>query len=91
MQHGQKVHTQPIELLKKTGNNILNIPDGHICCGSAGTYNIMQTDIAKRLLEQKVQKLSKKAENGFLAITLSPDCEMSSFFVTSDNFCIHKQ
>ena len=42
-------------------------------------------------LEQKVQKLSKKAENGFLAITLSPDCEMSSYFVASDNFCIHKQ
>ena len=34
-------------------------------------------------LEQKVQKLSKKAENGFLAITLSPDCEMSSYLVTS--------
>ena len=42
-------------------------------------------------LEQKVKKLSKKAENGFLAITLSPDCEMRSYFVTSDNFCIHKQ
>ena len=42
-------------------------------------------------LEQKVQKLSKKAENGFLAITLSPDCEMRSYFVTCDNFCIHKQ
>ena len=42
-------------------------------------------------LKQKVQKLSKKAENGFLAITPSPDCEMSSYFVTSDNFCIHKQ
>ena len=42
-------------------------------------------------LEQKVQKLSKKAENGFLAITLSPDCEMSSYLVTRDNFCIHKQ
>ena len=42
-------------------------------------------------LEQKVQKLSKKAENGFLAITLSPDGEMSSYVVTSDNFCIHKQ
>ena len=43
-------------------------------------------------LEQKVQKLSKKAENGFLAITQRvPDCEMSSYFVTSNNFCIHKQ
>ena len=42
-------------------------------------------------LEQKVQKLFKKAENGFLAVTLSPDCEMSSYFVTSDNFCIHEQ
>ena len=40
MQHGQKVHKQPMDLLDKTGNKILNIPDGHICCGSAGTYNI---------------------------------------------------
>ncbi len=59
MQHGQKVHSQPIDLLKKTGNTVLNIPDGHICCGSAGTYNILHTDIANELLKQKVENINK--------------------------------
>ena len=57
MQHGQKVHTQPIELLSKTKNDIMEIPEGHICCGSAGTYNILQSDIAKKLLEDKVKNI----------------------------------
>ena len=43
MQHGQKVHQQPIDLLKKQGILVLEIPDGHLCCGSAGTYNIVTT------------------------------------------------
>ena len=59
MQHGQKVHKQPMDLLEKTGNKILNIPDGHICCGSAGTYNILQSDIAEKLLKQKVENINK--------------------------------
>ena len=59
MQHGQKVHNQPIDLLTKTGNTILNIPDGHICCGSAGTYNLLQSDIAKKLLKNKISNINK--------------------------------
>ena len=59
MQHGQKVHKQPIDLIKKTGNTVLDIPDGHICCGSAGTYNILHTGIAKQLLKQKVDNINK--------------------------------
>ena len=57
MQHGQKVHTQPIELLSKTKNDIMEIPEGHNCCGSAGTYNILQSEIAKKLLEDKVKNI----------------------------------
>jgi glycolate oxidase iron-sulfur subunit len=57
MQHGQKVHTQPISLLEKTKNEILEIPEGHICCGSAGTYNILQSKIAKQLLTKKVNNI----------------------------------
>ena len=57
MQHGQKVHSQPMELLSKTGNEILEIPDGHICCGSAGTYNLLQTDIASKLLTNKINNI----------------------------------
>ena len=57
MQHGQKVHSQPIALLEKTNNEILEIPEGHICCGSAGTYNILQSEIAKQLLTKKVDNI----------------------------------
>ncbi len=59
MQHGQKVHQQPIDLLKKTGNQIVEIPEGHLCCGSAGTYNILHQDIAQKLLKDKVSNIDK--------------------------------
>ena len=57
MQHGQKIHSQPMKLLEKTKNEILEIPEGHICCGSAGTYNILQSKIAKQLLKNKVKNI----------------------------------
>tara|TARA_B100000965_G_scaffold295230_1_gene253271 strand:- start:630 stop:1928 length:1299 start_codon:yes stop_codon:yes gene_type:complete len=59
MQHGQKVHDQPINIIKKTGNTVLNIPDGHICCGSAGTYNILHQKMAKALLNNKIKNILK--------------------------------
>ncbi|MDB9760558.1 glycolate oxidase subunit GlcF [Pelagibacteraceae bacterium] len=66
MQHGQKVHQQPINLIKKTGNEVLNIPEGHLCCGSAGTYNILQQNIALTLLKNKVENI-KKVEPDFIS------------------------
>ena len=59
MQHGQKIHDVPINLIKKTGNKVLDIPDGHLCCGSAGTYNLLEVDIAKNLLKNKVSNIQK--------------------------------
>jgi glycolate oxidase iron-sulfur subunit len=59
MQHGQKVHKQPMDLLKKTGNEIVEIPDGHLCCGSAGTYNLLQDEMASELLKRKVSNIEK--------------------------------
>ena len=59
MQHGQKLHNQPINLLKKTGNEIVEIPDGHLCCGSAGTYNLLQGEMASELLSRKVSNIDK--------------------------------
>ena len=59
MQHGQKIHKEPISLIKKTGNEVLEIADGHICCGSAGTYNLLQSDIAKKLLKNKIENIKK--------------------------------
>ena len=59
MQHGQKIHKQPMNLIKKTGNDVIEIPEGHICCGSAGTYNLLQNKIAKDLLKDKVLNIEK--------------------------------
>ena len=59
MQHGQKLHNQPINLLKKTGNEIVEIPDGHLCCGSAGTYNLLQGEMASELLVRKISNIDK--------------------------------
>jgi len=59
MQHGQKLHSQPMNLLKKTGNEIVEIPDGHLCCGSAGTYNLLQGEMASELLVRKVSNIDK--------------------------------
>ena len=59
MQHGQKIHNEPINLIKKTGNEVLEIYDGHVCCGSAGTYNLLQNDIANKLLENKIANIEK--------------------------------
>ena len=59
MQHGQKIHEQPKELISKTGNEVLDIPDGHLCCGSAGTYNILHQKMAKSLLRNKINNIEK--------------------------------
>ena len=59
MQHAQRIHRKPINLIKKTGNEVLEIPDGHLCCGSAGIYNLLQSDIAKKLLVNKVKNIEK--------------------------------
>ncbi|MGI9386970.1 MAG: glycolate oxidase subunit GlcF [Methyloligellaceae bacterium] len=57
MQHGQSINEEPRALLRQAGYTIVEIPEGHICCGSAGTYNILQPDLAGRLLKRKVQNI----------------------------------
>jgi glycolate oxidase iron-sulfur subunit len=59
LQHGQRVTRQPKELLAKLGFVVKDVPDGHLCCGSAGTYNILQPDIARRLRERKVGTIER--------------------------------
>ncbi|MBN9318148.1 MAG: 2-hydroxy-acid oxidase [Caulobacterales bacterium 68-7] len=57
MQHGQKVDRQPRRLLAAAGFQVLDVPEGHICCGSAGTYNLLQPEIAKQLQARKVANI----------------------------------
>jgi glycolate oxidase iron-sulfur subunit len=54
LQHGQKVTDQPKRLLKAAGFRLREVPEGHICCGSAGTYNIMQPFFAEQLRARKI-------------------------------------
>lgn len=54
MQHGQKITREPKALLSAMGFDVRDVPEGHLCCGSAGTYNMLQPEIAGRLRERKV-------------------------------------
>ena len=49
MQHGQKIDIQPLTLLEQVGFSVQELPEKYMCCGSAGTYNILQPDIAAEL------------------------------------------
>jgi glycolate oxidase iron-sulfur subunit len=59
MQHGQQLKDGPKRLLDRVGYKVLDVSEGHICCGSAGVYNILQPEIAGRLRERKVGNVLK--------------------------------
>jgi glycolate oxidase iron-sulfur subunit len=59
LQHGQKVGRAPKELLSKIGFVVKDVPEGHLCCGSAGTYNILESELARRLRERKVGNIER--------------------------------
>ncbi|WP_050927932.1 glycolate oxidase subunit GlcF [Aestuariivita boseongensis] len=60
LQHGQQIKTYPKDLLKKAGFTVVEPRDSHLCCGSAGTYNLMQPEISKQLKKRKVDTLEAK-------------------------------
>jgi glycolate oxidase iron-sulfur subunit len=59
MQHGQKITDAPKKLLKAAGFTVKDPPEGHICCGSAGVYNILQPEIAGQLRARKVKNIER--------------------------------
>jgi glycolate oxidase iron-sulfur subunit len=59
MQHGQKLDALPKQLLRDAGFQLRDIAEGHLCCGSAGTYNILQPEIATRLRERKLTHIER--------------------------------
>jgi glycolate oxidase iron-sulfur subunit len=64
MQHGQRIIEPPRQLLRNAGFTVLEIPEGHICCGSAGTYNILQSGLANELKARKLSNIDR----------VKPDC-----------------
>jgi len=59
MQHGQKVERPPRALLEAAGYAVKEIGEGHLCCGSAGTYNVLQPELAQRLRERKLAQIAR--------------------------------
>ena len=57
MQHGQKISSEPKALLRQAGFDVREPAEGHLCCGSAGTYNILQSEIAAKLRDRKVRNI----------------------------------
>jgi glycolate oxidase iron-sulfur subunit len=58
LQHGQKIVQLPKELLSKNGFVVKDVPESHLCCGSAGTYNILQPELAGRLRDRKIANIA---------------------------------
>jgi glycolate oxidase iron-sulfur subunit len=58
LQHGQKLDTLPLSLLDQAGFNIVEIPEGHLCCGSAGTYNLLEPDLSAELRDRKLRNIA---------------------------------
>ena len=61
LQHGQQIRTAPKDLLKRVGYTVVEPADSHLCCGSAGTYNLLQPEISQELRARKVQTLEAKS------------------------------
>ena len=61
LQHGVQVKTQPRQLLKDAGFDVIEVPEAHICCGSAGTYNMLQPELASQLQTRKVEHIESVA------------------------------
>jgi glycolate oxidase iron-sulfur subunit len=59
LQHGQQILTQPKGLLRNAGFTVVEAAEGHLCCGSAGTYNLLQPEIAGRLRERKLDNIRR--------------------------------
>ncbi len=59
LQHGQRVTQAPKRLLQAAGFTVADVPEGHLCCGSAGTYNLLQPEIAGQLRDRKVANIAR--------------------------------
>jgi glycolate oxidase iron-sulfur subunit len=61
LQHGQQIRSAPKDLLRRVGFEVVEPADSHLCCGSAGTYNLLQPEISADLKRRKVETLEAKA------------------------------
>ncbi len=78
LQHGQKVTAAPKALLAAAGFQVLEVPEGHLCCGSAGTYNLLQPALATRLRDRKLANIESLAPDAVAAGNLGCLAQIAS-------------
>jgi glycolate oxidase iron-sulfur subunit len=78
LQHGQKITREPKALLVKMGFNVKDVPEAHLCCGSAGTYNLLQPEIAQRLRDRKVANIESTRPDAIAAGNIGCIMQISS-------------
>lgn len=74
LQHGQKITGKIETLLKRYGFKLLPVADSHLCCGSAGTYSVLQPDLSGRLKADKLEKL--QAHSPDVIATANVGCQL---------------
>ena len=74
LQHGLKQQGVVENLLRKLGFKLVEVTDGHLCCGSAGTYSVFQPEISSTLRSNKLEALTK--ENPDIIVTANIGCQM---------------
>jgi glycolate oxidase iron-sulfur subunit len=71
--HAQRVTKQPRDLVKAVaGKNYIELPEADVCCGSAGTYNLTQPELAERLQNRKIENILKTGAD--IVVTSNPGC-----------------
>lgn len=74
LQHGQKIKGLVESILSAAGVEVIEYPDSHICCGSAGTYSLLQPEMSKQLLHNKIKTLASVRPD--LIVTANIGCQM---------------
>ncbi|NYZ14186.1 glycolate oxidase subunit GlcF [Azospirillum sp. RWY-5-1] len=67
MQHGQRIKAPPRDLLAAAGFRVQEVPEAHLCCGSAGTYNMLQPELARQLRDRKVRNIESTRPDAIAA------------------------
>jgi glycolate oxidase iron-sulfur subunit len=70
LQHGLKLQGEVEALLAELGYELTPVPDSHLCCGSAGTYSILQPELSRRLLDNKIAALESGAPTAILTANI---------------------
>ena len=70
LQHGMKMKDKVEALLSDLGFELANVPNAHLCCGSAGTYSILQPELSRQLLANKIAALTRESPAAILTANI---------------------